>query len=416
MAALIFLLTAALSALRFRIVLRTDALGAIFHLLFAYFSLLYVNESMSGFVFNVESYTNRALIVERSTILGFALCWLLSYISYSAIEMWAERMLIGRHQSSFANQSELAENSTAMIPFVMLYALGVVGMLGASLGGDYRLYVEGQISGWAFGFFVAGSAYINMLAMRGRYLFAVIAALPYIFLSLYIGVRFFLLLGVIAPLVGVVLRHSTGGLQLTKSQEIKLALLVMSVFGIQSLLLYMRADVYMMPEQLLVKGSLRIAGYAAQGGIGVSEFDSLTRFLLGIFTPFFNFFGVNNMFGSDSPIIFARILQGTSTGQGGFLHFPLIYVTESYATLGILGFVFSAVWSLIFALLRQLLCTSLFRVQVFLPVYLWVFYMWFRGAGAVAVSSISYGICALLIVFGFVSYYFRHQIGDARRN
>lgn len=379
--------------------LRSGRLISVVWILFSYFGLFAFRVAVMSEITWVRGFVGETVQADSTTITKALLYLLLFNLLFYFTDAFCTRFYVNGIRPAL-NWLFVIDGSKSRFLLCLLGGCLLIG--GASYiwqmrMGSYRDYVEGDAS-WAVVFFWASAPIIVISAMLRRKWIAIICCLPFLYVSVHLGVRSFLLLSL-------------------------LPFILVSLFGLgvhKGLRLWKMSTYLLFASLSLVVASYYISQYGKGGftfpdsGMPVAYvqtmymvdkteshtgFSSLQLYGWNYINPFARLAGFHRPEIKDTPQIIASLLDGVPDGWNVYYHYPALIWADSYISFGFIGLLLAVFWGVILNIWEAIMARSPVLLSLLLPYYCWHAYMLVRGAIAGSTVPVSYSLYISLIAY-----------------
>ncbi len=301
----------------------------------------------------------------------------------------------------------LPKGDSAVTQMILVY--GVFLIVGASQYGlkmyglGYRDYVEYAGSNWSVVFFWAGAPVVTLLMLQKRYMWALVAVVPFLVMAFYLHIRSFLLLSLI-PAAIILMAQQFGKESPARAiRKFTLALLTIVALSVTSgVIMQQKTGKADLPDSGLVYG-MSIVFDAETRHPQWFGFNSLVKYGLNLINPFVK---VATALGwaskppdiIDTPVYMANQVDGVPLNSGVYFHYPTLWYSDAYVSFAWYGLWLAVLWGAVMSLFESIVMRSTLHLALLLPFFSWHTYTLIRGAIAGATVPFAYSFYLVLLV------------------
>jgi len=382
--------------------LRQQRLISLVWLLITYFAFFLLLLSVAGPFARWRGFIGDYVHVRSETI-GFACQYALGFNALFALSESLFGRLGGGRRAAISWEVGGRERRLRVAHWV-LAALIVIGTPLYWLTvetGNYDLYVNYQGSNWAMVFLWAGAPFATACALRGRYLLALAASIPFVLFAWHLQVRSFALLTAVPVAAILVFRYAS---RRPRGNLLGKALVVLVASGI-----LLAVSAYATVGKKGTHGEIALPDSGLVYGMNIvferawefreqTGFETLGKYALNLVNPFLRLANVTPPVLHDNPVYIAHLIDGVPQGYPAFFHYPTLWYSDAYLSFGLPGLWLAVLWGALLSLWERLMWRSATLLEVFLPFYTWHAYMLVRGATAIASVPFAYAVYIVIIV------------------
>jgi hypothetical protein len=399
-----------LSATRFLVCVRAKRLISVAWFLITYFSFFFIGVSLSGGFSHYRGFTGDTIIVTEGNIQKTIIFVAAFNCLFLCAEWSAAKLILPRRanwRGTQAKESAMEKRLLAMLGILLI--LGSALYAKTTAGHDYSQYISYAGSSWGQVFLWAGSPFIALLALRNRFIPALVACLPFLYFMMQMKVRSFALLSIVplGILIFLKLTDSTGKNRARK--VIKLLGLVGLILGASVLNSFVMKEkrhdpgaIYLLPDAGMPRGTAILMKAVDVTGAS-TQWDSLYLYIRNMVNPFVKLLRVPATTVEDPPVLMARLFDGVPKGSATFFHYPSLWYGDAYLAFRNWGAGMALLWGLVFVLWERAMSKGGLFLCLLLPYFTWHSYMLVRGAVAGATIPLTYSLYITLIVAGMAA-------------
>lgn len=288
---------------------------------------------------------------------------------------------------------------------LVLFLIGALLFYKQSQGIGYAGFVEYEGSNWGLVLLYSSSSLICILLMRGKYVAAAAVVSVFVYFAIVLQIRSFFIFSIFVVLSILYLKYWDGTLVVNgrrngfKAIAFIILLLMLSINFVIS---YAKTGEFVFPESGLVNLMIHVI-YKLSNGYELTGFDSIERFLYGLYKPIAAVVGYAPNLSEDVQVYFSRLVFGFESWDV-FFHYPSLWYSDAYSSFGFWGVLFGLFWGYWFSTLEKIIRCNKVIFSLFLPLFLWNMYMVMRGAVGNSTAAISYAIYINLALY-FIGYF-----------
>lgn len=300
------------------------------------------------------------------------------------------------------------------IIFLVIFIIGFILFISTAYSMDYTDFVEYRGSNWGLVFLYSSSSLLCLSYLRRRYFLCAICVSAYIYFAVTLWVRSFFIFSLF-PIFFMYVADMKNREKLIGGTFRKPLVMIalMALIGLGGYISYLKTGEIRLPEDDLADFMIQVVSRISNGAPSTG-FDSLERFIFGFVSPLSGVVGFSPELNQDVQVYFASLIFGYEFTDAYF-HYPSLWYSDAYSSFGWGGVFFGLIWGVWFSGLESLLRKNKMVFSLFLPFYIWNFYMVFRGAVGNSIVSVIYPFYINLLIFIVVSVAFSLLVGGGRK-
>jgi hypothetical protein len=393
------------SLLRLYFVMRKGRLITIAWFLIAYFSWFFIPVVMGGEFIHIRGFTDEATRITgfdiRKTINMVFLFNIIFLISEFIFWLF---MKPNKVDVSWQLPLKSGVLTRMQISFFIVLIMGTIFYGITTYAQDYRDYVEYKGSSWGMVFLWAASPLISILALRKKYIFAILACIPFIYFAIHLKVRSFALLSLI-PLLAIyflqVLTEGKANIIKKLRRLIMLAGLAVALLMLSGTIMAIKngtsRDGFSLPDSGMPYGTVILFNLIDKYNESTGT-DSLLLAIQNVANPFLKLFSYERVEIIDPPVVMAQLYDGVPRDWAVYYHYPTLWYTDAYIAFGYMGLLLPILWAFVLTVWESIMTRNTLLFGMLIPFYTWFIYMLVRGATATAVVPFSYAVYIVFII------------------
>ncbi len=387
-------------------------LVAVFWFLISYFSLFELLLVIGGTFSRMRGWNAQRIIVDENTIAYVAVYVFVCNTLFAISEMATWR-LFGKNCDELTwwipRDYGIANAFRYVLAPVLLFAAALYAFKMRGLG--YTGYVEYKESNWPSVFMGSATPLIAVSMMQRRFLWVVVAMVPFIFFTIQMNIRSFALMSMIPAAIIFVYQLLTDPQYDNKKRTkllIKSAFIVTLLVFFSGLVTYIKARHFELPDAGLPYG-MNLAFQQTMKLKKFTEWNSLQIYSKNILSPFYRLFNIDIPRIVDTPQHIAWLLDGAPPGGRSYYHYPVLWYSDAYVSFGKAGVAMGILWGVLISLTEAVMYRSRILLGLLLPYYIWHWYMICRGATGIATVQIAYCLYITILIFLVVKFLYRNK-------
>jgi len=373
--------------------------------LIVYFSWFLIPVVTGGSFKHYRAFPGELVTISSNTIYELIVYVIIFNIIFMFCEVLFWKLVgpkVRTHDYTLPNKS--AHLNRVQISLFALLCLGTVLYGITSLTQDYRDYVEYKGSSWGMVFLWASSSLIAILALRKKYMLALVSCLPFIYFAVHLKIRSFALLSLIPIAIVYMLQITTEGKAgaMKKIRKIVIGgVMFVGILMLSSAIMMdksgTRSKGFNLPDSGMPFGTAILMELTNKYNAS-TEWDSLVLYGRNLINPFLKITGSARTDIVDPPVVMAQLYDGVPVNWGVYYHYPTLWYMDSYLSFAYYGLFLAIFWAFIFVLWEVLMSRNALIFGLLLPFYTWHAYMLIRGATAGATVPFSYAVYITFIL------------------